>query len=941
MSLYKDTLNLPQTDFPMKANLANREPEMLSYWASLDLYQRLRKKGQGRPTFILHDGPPYANGDIHLGHAVNKILKDIIVKAKTLSGFDAPFVPGWDCHGLPIELNVEKKMGKAGLHISPKQFRAACREYAKEQVNRQSIAFQRLGVLGDWDSPYLTLDPEFEANVIRTLADILAQGHIERGYKPVHWCTECGSALAEAEVEYADKESPAIDILFRVVVPADLLNKAEILAPAHVAHEINCVIWTTTPWTLPANRAVAINPEEDYIIFSTHIGQRFCTLLVAEPLLQSFLNRMNASETVEIARIRGKALEGLLVQHPFYHRQVPLVLGEHVTMDTGTGCVHIAPAHGQEDYEVGLQYQLSVDHEVLGNGHFQADTPIVGGLYVFDANAPIIEMLGIQQTLLHQSKIIHSYPICWRHKRALIFRGTPQWFMSMEKRGLRTAVLKAIETVRWMPEWGQARISDMIAKRPDWCLSRQRNWGVPIPLFIHKDKATLHPDTPALMRKVADKVAEGGIDAWFDLDSHELLGSQAAEYDKLQDTLDVWFDSGSSFNAVLNQRPGLHSPADLYLEGSDQYRGWFHTSLLTSMAWNGQPPYKAVLSHGFTVDPQGRKMSKSLGNVLDPAKIVDTLGADILRLWVSSTDYRSDMALSNDILSRSADMYRRIRNTLRFLLANLAGFEPSQHQVEPTQLLSLDHWVLETGARLQVELQRAYDEYQFHSVSQKIHHFCSITLGSFYLDIIKDRQYTTQKDSLARRSAQTVMYHLAHALVRWLAPILSFTAEEVWRVLPGQTEDSVFLSTWYDFPALTSQTQTGEAFWFEISQVRDAVNKQLELARTQGLIGSGLEAEVTLYAHQALANLLSSLGEELRFVLITSKARVLIVEEPPQDVAATELSGLWISIRPSTAPKCERCWHRCEDIGTDATHPTLCQRCIENVAGEGEKRCFA
>jgi isoleucyl-tRNA synthetase len=942
MTEYKDTLNLPQTDFPMKANLAEREPQMLAYWQQLGLYQRLRELGKNKPKFVLHDGPPYANGDIHLGHAVDKIIKDIITKSKTLSGFDAPYVPGWDCHGLPIELNVERKLGKAGLHIPAKDFRLACRAYATEQVAIQSESFQRLGVIGDWQHPYLTMDPKFEANVIRTLGKIFANGHVHRGYKPVHWCTECGSALAEAEVEYADKESPAIDVIFKVLDPKELLSRCDILAQAHVAHEMDVVIWTTTPWTLPANQAVAVHPDLEYVVFSCNVDQRFCTLLVAEALQESFTNRVNATDIRQIARVKGNKLEGLQLQHPFCHRSVPIVLGMHVTTDTGTGCVHIAPAHGQEDYEIGLKYHLSVDHDVMANGHFKPEAPIVGGMYVFDANRAIIEILTIQNNLLHAGHLVHSYPICWRHKKPLIFRGTPQWFVSMEKQHLREKALAEINKVKWMPEWGQARIYDMVAKRPDWCISRQRNWGVPIPFFIQKDTGELHPNSTEVLEKVAQLVEKDGIEAWFQLEPKTVLGSDAVDYDKLNDTLDVWFDSGATYACVLQQRHDLQFPADLYSEGSDQYRGWFQTSLLSSVAVTGHAPYKQVLTHGFTVDAQGRKMSKSLGNVIAPEKVVKTLGADILRLWVASTDYRSEMTVSDEIFKRTSDVYRRIRNTVRFLLANLAGFNPATDLVDAEKLLSLDAWAVEKAYHLQQEIRHDYDEYQFHLVTQKIHNFCSIDMGSFYLDIIKDRQYTTKNNSIARRSAQTAMYHIAQALVRWLAPILSFTAEEIWRYLPGQHSESIFFESWYEGLFIAPDSvNMGQAFWHEIICIRDAVNKQLEIARNAGKIGSGLEAEVKLYCGRGMIDLLSKLKDELRFVLITSSAELILADNAPAGAEATDVPGLWVQVTPSPNTKCARCWHRRDSVGKDAKHPELCSRCIENVDGKGEHRHFA
>lgn len=942
MTDYKNTLNLPQTDFPMKANLAEREPKMLEYWNSINLYEQLREQGKTRPKFILHDGPPYANGDIHIGHAVNKVLKDIVIKSKTLSGFDAPYVPGWDCHGLPIELNVEKKLGKAGLQIEAAAFRKACREYAMQQVAQQSTAFQRLGVVGDWQHPYLTMDFHYEADIVRTLGKILANGHIHRGYKPVHWCTDCASALAEAEVEYEDKQSPAIDVAFTAKDAEELLTKFTITGTSHMSHDIAIVIWTTTPWTLPANEAVAVHPDLTYVLITGQVAGRFRSLIVAEALLEQFTQRCPIDDLHIVGHTTGKMLEGTLLQHPFYQRKVPVILGTHVTTDTGTGAVHTAPAHGQEDYEIGLVYKLPVDHAVMADGRFEPEAPIVGGLYVFKANDAIIDILKLQDKLIHQATMTHSYPHCWRHKKPLIFRGTPQWFVSMEQKNLRQQVLAAINTVKWIPEWGQARIADMISKRPDWCISRQRTWGVPIPFFIDKYKGTLHPDSVNLLEKIAQRIEQQGIDAWFNLDIKEFLGKDANDYDKITDTLDVWFDSGASYEAVLKRRADLQFPADLYLEGSDQHRGWFHTSLLSSVAVTEQAPYRQVLTHGFAVDGQGRKMSKSIGNVVAPDKLMKTLGADILRLWIASTDYRGEMTVSDEIFKRIADVYRRIRNTARFLLANLSGFNPATDMVSPDKMLSLDIWAVERAYHLQEEIKQAYSDYQFHQVTQKVHHFCSVDMGSFYLDVIKDRQYTTPTNSLARRSAQTAMYHIVQALTRWLAPILSFTAEELWRNIPTQQQPSVFLQQWYDglFPAPTKE-QMGQAYWHEIVRVRDAVNKQLEAARNAGLIGAGLEADVTLYCSKPVYALLAQLKAELRFVLITSTAALVETETAPANAIATDISGLAIEVVASSNEKCVRCWHRLETVGKNAEHPELCHRCIDNITGTGEQRLFA
>jgi len=948
MTDYKDTLNLPKTAFPMKGNLPNREPEVLTHWAAIDLYGKLRVAGQQRPRFVLHDGPPYANGDIHIGHAVNKVLKDIIVKSKTLSGFDAPYVPGWDCHGLPIELNVEKKVGKAGARVDASSFRKACRDYAAKQVDGQRNDFIRLGVLGDWDNPYLTMDYGFEADIIRALGKIVENRHLHKGFKPVHWCTDCQSALAEAEVEYEDKNSPAIDVRFPV------LNEAGVLACCHHVDghagegPLSVVIWTTTPWTLPANRAVALNPELDYAVVQCDAGHGTERLLLAEALLKDVMLRYGVDKYQLVAYCKGSDLEGLSLAHPFYEREVPIILGDHVTTEAGTGAVHTAPGHGQDDYVVGSRYQLQVDNPVGSNGCFLPDTELFAGMHVFAANAQVIEVLKGKGALVHEEMLRHSYPHCWRHKTPIIFRATPQWFVSMEHNGLRNAALAAIRDVHWMPDWGEARIAGMVENRPDWCISRQRTWGVPITLFVHKQTGKLHPETARLIEEIAARVEVAGIDAWFELDPAELLGAEAGEYDKTADTLDVWFDSGVSHHAVLQRRAELGFPADLYLEGSDQHRGWFQSSLLSSLAIRAAAPYRAVLTHGFTVDAKGQKMSKSRGNVVAPQKVVNALGADILRLWVAATDYRGEMSVSDEILKRTAEAYRRLRNTSRFLLANLHGFEPDQHQLDPEQMLCLDRWVLERTRQLQEQVRAAYDSYEFHRIYQLVHNFCAVDLGGFYLDIIKDRQYTTQQDSVPRRSAQTAMYHVVEALVRWLAPILSFTAEEIWRHLPGSREDSVFLSAWYELPpAFYSEGEIlqrmGANFWERLIRVREAVGKELEKLRVAGKIGSSLDAEVDLYADEHTQVLLQAIGDELRFLLITSYARVHPAAEGPADAVTADVPELSfsISVTPSAHSKCIRCWHHREDVGATAEHPEICARCVENVSAAGERRRFA
>lgn len=947
---YKETLNLPETAFPMRANLAEREPEWLQAWTTAQRYQRLREHCAGRPKFILADGPPYANGAIHVGHAVNKILKDFIVKSRTLAGFDAPFIPGWDCHGLPIELKVEQTLGKAGQEIDPAAFRAACRRYAAEQVAGQREDFARLGVLADWDNPYLTMDYRVEADTIRALAQILERGHVQMGEKPVHWCVDCGSALAEAEVEYEEKISLAIDVRFRVLDEVDLLRRLDLVPATQVEMigngdadldaPISVVIWTTTAWTLPANQAVALNPALPYVLV------RFARerLLLAESLLEACVERFRLGPGAVIGRATGASLEGLLLQHPFLERQVPIILGDHVTTDAGTGCVHTAPGHGQDDYLIGLRYRLPIDNPVGPDGCFVPGTPHFAGENVHQANAHVVDVLRDSGNLILSEKFRHSYPHCWRHKTPTIFRATPQWFISMERAELRRDALRAISQTRWIPSWGEARIQGMVAQRPDWCISRQRNWGVPIPLFLEKSTGKLHPRTLDLIDQVAARVEQDGIEAWFALAPEELLGPEAVKYTKSRDTLDVWFDSGVTHFTVSSQRPELGFPTDLYLEGSDQHRGWFQSSLLTSVAIHGEAPYRAVLTHGFTVDENGEKMSKSRGNVVAPQEVVSSLGADILRLWVAATDFSAEMAISDAILERTADAYRRIRNTARFLLANLNGFDPARHALPHEELLPLDRWIVDRAKRVQDHVVAAYDDYQFHLIYQRVHNFCSVELGSFYLDVIKDRQYTTQRDSLARRSAQTALYHVAEALTRWIAPILSFTAEEIWALLPGARPESVLFSQWYDgLSELPPDAVFSAEDWERILEVRDQVARVIEQMRNEQGLGSSLNANVVIHAQGTAAPLLQRLGDELRFVLITSKAEVRSAP-PPAGVNAVPLtdgSVLGIVVVKSEAPKCVRCWHRRDDVGTHAEHPQLCGRCVENVVGSGELRRLA
>jgi isoleucyl-tRNA synthetase len=945
---YKKTLNLPQTAFPMQANLAQREPQMLARWEAERLYEKVQAVSRGRKQYWFVDGPPYANGDIHIGHAVNKTLKDIVVKSARLDGYDAAFVPGWDCHGLPIEQQVEKKYGKVGVKLDAAGFRAKCREYAMEQVERQKADFRRLGVLADWDRPYLTMNPAFEAEQLRVLARIVENGHVVRGFKPVHWCLDCGSSLAEAEVEYEDKQSLAIDVRFLAAEAAEL-NRRFGLAGNEPA---GFVIWTTTPWTLPANQAISAHAELDYVL--AQFGEQ--RLVLAEGLLEAAGKRYGAEPRV-LGRAKGAALEGLKAQHPFAGRQVPLILGEHVTLETGTGLVHTAPAHGVEDYVVGQKYGLPVDNPVGSDGVFIAGTALVAGLHVRKAEEPIVEALRGSGALVHLAKITHSYPHCWRHKTPLIFRATPQWFVSMDKQGLRATALSEINRTRFFPDWGQARIHEMVAGRPDWCISRQRYWGVPLAVFVDRQAQTLHPRTPELLRQVADKVEKDGLEAWFGSGAADWIGAEQQQYDKCPDTLDVWFDSGcvhqcsfvSNVPEALDAQ-GLAPQADMYLEGSDQHRGWFMSSLLTSVAMRSRAPYKAVLTHGFTVDEQGRKQSKSLGNVVAPQAVTKTLGADVLRLWVAASDYSGEIAISDNLLKRVADAYRRIRNTARFLLSNLDGFDPARHAVPARELLAIDAWALANADKLQAEIRSAYRDAQFHLVYQKLHNYCVVDLGGLYLDVLKDRLYTMPAGSPARRSAQTAMYHIAQGLVRWIAPILSFTADEIWRVLPGADlapERSVFTQEWHQFPDVSEAQAISETQWGHLLAVREGVKKALEELRVQEKIGSGLDAAVTVYADGEQAAALNAVGAELRFWLITSEATVAPLagaaaaqarEVKPAGQPGQAAESVWVLARESGDAKCGRCWHRRPDVGQHAEHPQLCGRCAENISGPGERR---
>nr|WP_228733709.1 isoleucine--tRNA ligase [Xanthomonas euvesicatoria] len=923
----------------MRGDLPKREPAMLERWEREGFYAQLRANAAGRPLFVLHDGPPYANGQIHLGHAVNKILKDIIVKSKYLAGFDAPYIPGWDCHGLPIEIAIEKKYGKVGVKLDAAQFRQKCREYATEQIDLQRRDFKRLGVIGDWDNPYKTLDFRFEANEIRALAKVVDNGHLTRGVKPVHWCFDCGSALAEAEIEYADKVSPTVDIAYPARDPGAVAAAFGARLPAGVG--VAVPIWTTTPWTLPASLAVSLGAELDYVLVEgpADRGQPRW-LVIAEALAAKALARYDVDAVVVHGHAKGAALEQMLLNHPFYaEREIPLLLGDHVSAEDGTGAVHTAPGHGQEDYQVSRHYGLlerygaAQINPVDGRGVYLPSTPLLGdtalaGLHIWKANDVIIDALRGTGVLLAASKMEHSYPHCWRHKTPIAFRATPQWFISMEQANLRADALKAIENVHWYPSWGQARIAGMVDGRPDWTISRQRTWGVPIALFVHRETGEPHPRSTELLRQVADRVERGGVDVWYTLDASELLGSEAADYEKITDILDVWFDSGVTHEAVLPDR-GLPKPADLYLEGSDQHRGWFQSSLLSGVAMDKAAPYKQCLTHGFTVDEHGRKMSKSLGNGIEPQDIMKTLGADILRLWIASADYSNEMSLSQEILKRNADAYRRLRNTARFLLGNLHGFDPLRHLVALDQMVLLDRWIVHRAHALQEKIVAAYARYDFAEIVQALLNFCSVDLGSLYLDVTKDRLYTMAEDARGRRSAQSAMYHVAEAFVRWIAPVLSFTAEELWSYLPGQHVDNVLFATWYDglAPLPADAALTGADF-DKLLVLREQVAKVLEPMRANGAIGAALEAEITVAADAQTAARWQPLAEELRFLFISGDVTV----------TAASTDDIFVSAQPTTKAKCVRCWHHQASVGSDPRHPELCSRCVSNIEGPGEQR---
>jgi isoleucyl-tRNA synthetase len=953
---YKATILLPETGFPMRGDLPRREPLALERWESEDLYARIRDKVKGRAkSFVLHDGPPYANGEIHIGHAVNKVLKDIVVKSRLMAGYNAPYVPGWDCHGLPIEHKVEKEIGKVGSQVDGRTldaatFRAKCREYAASQVDLQRRDFKRLGVVGDWGNPYLTMDFRYEADILRSLAKVIERGHLVRGVKPVYWCFDCGSALAEAEIEYQDKVSPAVDVAYTARDAQAFAKAFDVDVPTDV--EVAVPIWTTTPWTLPASLAISLGGELDYVLVEgpAHEGKRRW-LVIAEALAAKALQRYGVDEVVVHGRVAGAALENLVLAHPFYaERDIPLLLGDHVSSEDGTGAVHTAPGHGQEDFVVGKQYGLldrytaAQINPVDGRGVYLPSTPpagdtVLAGVHIWKANDLIVDVLRGNGALLAFAKFNHSYPHCWRHKTPVVFRATPQWFISMDRAGLRRDALTAIPGVRWIPGWGEQRIYSMIEHRPDWTISRQRYWGVPIALFFDRETGEPHPRTVELMRQVADRVQHEGVDAWYALRAEDLLGeADAPRYEKVTDILDVWFDSGVSHQCVLAERPqdGLYKPADLYLEGSDQHRGWFHSALLTGVAMDGEAPYKQVLTHGFAVDEHGKKMSKSLGNVVVPQKVIDQMGADVLRLWVAATDFSAEMSVSDKILKQSGDVYRRIRNTARFLLGNLHGFDPAKDLRPLNDMVALDRWIVHRAWEVQQKIAAAYERYDFAEIVQLLSNFCSVDLGSLYLDVTKDRLYTMGEDSRGRRSAQSAMYRVAEAFVRWIAPVLAFTADEMWGFLPANTEqgpreDNVLFATWYEGVApLEDDAPLSAADFDKLLDLREQVSRTLEPMRSAGEIGAALDAEITLRGADDAVARLQPLADELRFLFISGDVSVAA------DPAARD--GIAVLAAPTAKPKCVRCWHRRADVGTVPAHPQLCARCVSNIEGPGEDR---
>ena len=923
---YKETLNLPKTDFPMKGNLPHREPEILKKWDEKSIYHRNLEQSENKKQYILHDGPPYANGDIHIGHAVNKILKDFIIKSKIMSGYHVPFIPGWDCHGLPIELQVEKKYGKAKFRDNPKGFILACREFAEKQIKKQKEDFIRLGIFGTWDKPYTSMDKEIESEIVNSLSKMIKNGHIYYGSKPVHWCIESSSALAEAEVEYKDITSHAVCVNFKV------LNKKDISLHEKLDKDFDVYIpiWTTTPWTLPANRAVALSSSIDYSFVK--IKDRY--LILAKNLIASVMDKSNISNYEILFSIDNEDFSKLELQHPFYDFKVPAIIADHVTDENGTGAVHIAPGHGTDDYLAGKKYNLEIYNPVDDYGRFYESLPIFGGKKIRECNDEIIELLKENKSLLFSENYEHSYPHCWRYKTPLIFRATPQWFMSMDNSGLRKSIQKEIPIINWLPSWGQDRIFNMIEGRPDWCLSRQRNWGVPLPLFLHKESNELHPDTQTILNKASEIIKDGNIEAWIDYDK-KLLVKDIESYTEVKDTLDVWFDSGVTHQSVLKNR-GIEETADLYLEGSDQHRGWFQSSLITSHAMFGKSPYKNVLTHGFVVDKDGQKMSKSIGNIISPQKIIKDKGADILRLWVAMTDYSKEMTISDEIIKRVSESYRRIRNTSKFLLSNISDYDGTE--IDLDNMVQIDKWIIHKAKKLNIQIQKDYSEFKFHKLIQDIINFCTLELGGYYLDIIKDRLYTSKSDGLSRRSAQKTCHILISYLNSWIAPILTFTAEEIYSKMPN-AKDSIYLTEWFDIDFSMDDHEID--IYDSLYSIKPFVSRMIEEARNDNKVGSSLECKLDLICNDKLYQNINNISDELKFVFIVSECTLRLGNENDSYSIDKNPYKLSISISKSQNNKCERCWHLNETVGTIEDHPTICRRCFDNVYGDGECRKFA
>ena len=918
---YRDTLNLPETELSMKAGLPKKEPEIINLWNDIDIYKRIRELRKDEESFILHDGPPYANGSIHLGHSVNKILKDITIKSKTLLGKNAPYIPGWDCHGLPIELNVEKKHGKRSELVQDKgKFQEACKEYALTQIENQKKDFIRLGVFGEWDYPYKSLDSSFEADAVRALGKIFNGGHLQKGEKPVHWCQDCRSSLAEAEVEYQDKVSKSIDVAFKI--DDESLKEVKNIFGFQGGESISFIIWTTTPWTIPSNVAVCINPELDYSL----IQIKNSYYVIADLLFDSCVERWSV-DALKVSTTKGSNLKNIKFYHPFLDRKSTLLHADHVTTEAGTGCVHTAPAHGMDDFLICKKNHIETFKALDNNGLFKAEIDFIAGLPPLKADHLVIEKLDEKKALINCNDYQHSYPHCWRHKSPLVFTSTAQWFISMNQENLLNQALDSITNVKWEPSWGLQRIESMLTDRPDWCISRQRNWGIPLTLVIHKETGEIHPNQNELFKKFADAIEKNGISEWDTLDLGDYI-DDASKYIKTLDTLDVWFDSGVTHSTVSEKRFSKDVVADLYLEGSDQHRGWFQSSLLTSIAMNGRAPYKAVLTHGFVVDENGRKQSKSLGNVVSPQKVWDSLGADILRLWVASTDFRSEMVASDEILKRVSDQYRRIRNTFRFILGNLNDFNQTEKTIFDEQI-ELDKWIILEAQKLEDDVIKYYETYSYHNVVQRIHNFCVNELGGIYLDIVKDRLYTCKNDSLARKSCQTSLDYVLNVMVRLIAPILSFTSEELWQThksLKNQ-EDSVFLSLYLQ--ESTNQSQIiKDSDWKRIFEIKDLVNQSIEGLRNENKLKGSLDANVIISANKEDKAILDKLGDELHFVFISSKASVKVEET------------LEISIDHINEEKCTRCWHKDSSVGESQSHPEICSRCEENIDSDGEVRYF-